>query len=187
MYDKEVTKEFQDKLSANEEHFISELAKLRTGRAHPSMVQDVMVEAYGVQTPMLQLATITTPEPQLIQISPFDPTTLKDISQSIRANQSLGFNPVDDGRVVRIQVPPLTTERRQLLVKQLGEKQEDAMIGLRQARHDAMSTIDRAKKAKEIGDDDASRLQKQIDETMNDAKKQIEEIAKTKEADILTV
>lgn len=187
MNDKDVIKELNDRVKAGEEHLAGELNKLRTGRAHPSMVEGLMVEAYGVPTPLIQVATITTPEPQLIQITPFDPSTMKAIATSIRANQSLGFNPVDDGRIIRIQVPPLTTERRQLLVKQLGEKQEDAMIALRQSRHDALGTIDKAKKDKSIGEDEASRLQKQVDEIINTAKSSYEALAAAKEKDILTV
>lgn len=187
MNDKEVTSELKDKLEQTLEHFQGELNKLRTGRAHPSMVEDVMVEAYGVMQPMKALATITTPEPQLIQISPFDPSTMKDIADSIRKNESLGLNPTDDGRVIRIQIPALTTERRQLIVKQLGEKQEEAMIGARKARHDAMAVVDKSKKAKEISEDDANRAQRQIDDTVNDYKSKIEEKSKAKEADILKI
>ena len=187
MNDKEVFSELKEKLSGVEDHFNGELKKLRTGRAHPSMVEDVLVDAYGVSTPLKQLATITTPEPQLIQISPFDPSTVADISSSIRANQTLGFNPVDDGRIVRIQVPALTTERRQLIVKQLGEKLEEAHIGIRKARHDAMDTVDKAKKAKEIGEDDAKRMQAEIDSQINESKSTIESVAKSKEQEILTV
>jgi ribosome recycling factor len=185
--DKDVTKELDDKLQAGKDHFAGELNKLRTGRAHPSMVEGVMVEAYGVQTPMIQLATITTPEPQLIQISPFDPGTMKDIADSIRKNESLGLNPVDDGRVIRIQIPPLTTERRQQIVKQLGEKQEEAMIALRKARHEAQDTINASKKDRSISEDDAKRVQKQVDDAVNAAKADIEEQAKIKEAEILKV
>ena len=187
MNDKEVTAELKSNLESAKEHFVNELKKLRTGRAHPSMVEDVMVEAYGVMTPLLQLATITTPEPQLIQISPFDPSTVASISTSIRNNQSLGFNPVDDGRIVRIQVPALTTERRQLIVKQLGEKLEEAHIGIRKARHDAIDTVDKAKKSKELGEDDAKRLQNEIDGFVNSAKSEIESLAGAKEAEVLKV
>lgn len=187
MNDKDVTKELDEKLQAGKEHFASELTKLRTGRAHPSMVESVMVEAYGVQTPMIQLATITTPEPQLIQISPFDPSTVKDIADSIRKNESLGLNPIDDGRVIRIQIPPLTTERRQQIVKQLGEKQEEAMIALRKARHEAQDTINAAKKDKSISEDDAKRVQKQVDDTVNAAKADIESMTKVKEEEIMRV
>jgi ribosome recycling factor len=185
--DKEVFSELKDKLSGVQEHFTNELKKLRTGRAHPSMVEDVMVEAYGVMTPLKQLATITTPEPQLIQISPFDPSNVASISASIRNNQTLGFNPVDDGRLVRIQVPALTTERRQLIVKQLGEKLEEAHIGIRKARHDALDTVDKAKKAKEVGEDDAKRMQSEVDAQINSAKSSVESLAKAKETEILTV
>lgn len=187
MNDPTMTKKLNDDLAKSESHFIDELAKLRTGRAHPSMVQDVLVEVYGAATPIIQVATVSTPEPQLIQISPFDPGTLKDIAKSISANQSLGLNPVDDGRVIRIQIPPLTTERRQQIVKQLGEKQEEAYISQRQARQDAMNTVAKAKKDKEIGEDEANRLQKQIDDAISDAKKSIETLAKEKETDILKV
>jgi ribosome recycling factor len=185
--DKEVIATLETKLAGVAEHFSNELTKLRTGRAHPSMVEDVMVEAYGVQSPLKTLATITTPEPQLIQISPFDPSTLQGIAQSIRNNQSLGLNPVDDGRVIRVQIPLLTTERRQQIVKQLGEKQEEAMIGNRKARHEAVETVDRAKKAKEISEDEAKRVQKMIDDTMQKAKTAIESLASAKEKEILTV
>ncbi len=187
MNDKEVFSELKDKLSNTEEHFTGELKKLRTGRAQPSMVEDVMVDAYGVSTPLKQLATITTPEPQLIQISPFDPSTVADISNSIRNNQSLGFNPVDDGRLVRIQVPALTTERRQLIVKQLNEKVEEAQIGIRKARHEALDAIDKSKKAKEIGEDDAKRMQNDVDSQINDTKSSIESLSKAKEQEILKV
>ena len=187
MNDKEVTAELKTRLDSVQEHFVGELKKLRTGRAHPSMVEDVMVEAYGVMTPLKQLATITTPEPQLIQISPFDPSTVAAISTSIRNNQSLGFNPVDDGRLVRIQVPALTKERRQLIVKQLGEKLEEAHIGIRKARHDAIDTVDKAKKAKEIGEDDAKRLQNDIDSQVNSIKSEAESLASAKENEVLTV
>ena len=185
--DKEVLAQLKDDIAKVETHFQEELKKLRTGRAHPSMVEDVMVEAYSTQMPLKQLATVTTPEPQLIQISAFDPGTVESIATSIRNNQSLGFNPTDDGAIVRIQVPPLTEERRSLIVKQLSEKQEDAMIGLRKARHDAISVIDAAKKNKEIGEDEAKRQHGQVDDAINAAKKSVEESAKQKQNEIMTV
>lgn len=185
--DQDVMKELAGNLSKVEAHFQEELKKLRTGRAHPSMVEEVMIEAYGTQMPLKQLATVTTPEPQLIQIAAFDPGTVGAIASGIRNNQSLGFNPSDDGNVVRIQVPALTEERRKLIVKQLGEKQEEAMIGIRKARHDAMGVIDKAKKDKEIGEDDAKRMQKEVDDAVNAAKSTIEAQSKEKESDILKV
>lgn len=168
-------------------HFQEELKKVRTGRAHPSMLDGIVVEAYGAEMPLIQVGSISTPEPQLLQITPFDPNNLAAISTAIRNNQSLGMNPMDDGRVVRVPVPPLTEERRRDYVKLVGAKTEEAMISLRNARHDAMDTIDKAKKDKDIGEDDAKRLQKQVDDAMNAAKADAEAAAKAKEQEILTV
>lgn len=146
-----------------------------------------MVEAYGVQTPLNQVATVTAPEAQLIQISPFDPSNLQAIVSAIRDNQSLGLNPSDDGRLVRVPIPPLTEERRRDLAKQVGQKQEDCMVRLRSVRHEALDIVKEAKKDKDIGEDDAKQLEKQVDEAMNKVKAEVEAAAKAKEADIMTV
>jgi len=167
--------------------FKDECKKLRTGRAHPSMVEGVMAIAYGVPTPLVQLATITTPEPMQIQISPFDPSNVSKIAEAIRNAQDLGFNPTDDGRVVRIQIPALTTERRQQVVKQLNEKKEDCFVSMRQARHDVMDKLKKLKAEKEISEDEQSRGEKMTDEAMNKVKTDVEVFAKSKEAEILTV
>ena len=168
-------------------HFQEECKKLRTGRAHPSMVEGVMAEAYGVMTPLIQLATITTPEPMQLQISPFDPSNVAKIADAIRNAQDLGFNPTDDGRVVRIQIPALTTERRTAVVKQLGEKKEDCFVSMRQARHEVMDKLKKLKADKEISEDDLSRNEKLTDEAMNKAKAEVDAFAKGKEAEIMTV
>lgn len=168
-------------------HFESETKKLRTGRAHPSMLEGVTVEAYGQAMPLIQLANVTAPEAQLIQISPFDPNNLQAISASIRDNQSLGMNPSDDGRIIRVPIPPLNEERRRQIVKQLGEKVEDAMITLRGIRHDAHKTLDEAKKDKDIGEDEHKRLSTKIDEHMAKQKAAIDSLAKAKETEIMTV
>lgn len=183
----EVINQLKTKLAAVTERFSEESKKLRTGRAHPSMVEGVIAEAYGTPMPLVQLATITTPEAQLIQISPFDPSNIQAITQAIRANESLGFNPVDDGRVVRIQVPPLTEERRKQIVKQLSEKQEEAFIGMRKARHEAIDIVSKAKKDKTIGEDDAKRLEKDIEDLITSCKNSIESTSKAKEQEILKI
>jgi ribosome recycling factor len=168
-------------------HFGDELKKLRTGRASASMLDGIMVSAYGVDMPLNQLATLSVPEPQLLQITPFDPTNLAAISAAIRNNQSLGMNPADDGNVVRVTVPPHNEDRRSDIVKQVGQKHEDCMITLRNIRREAMDSIDEAKKAKDIGEDDAKRLSTQVDEAMNAAKAEAETTAKAKEQEIMTV
>lgn len=168
-------------------HFQDELKKLRTGRANAAMLDGVMVEAYGQPMPLIQVASIAVPEPQLLQITPFDPSNLQAIAGAIRNNQSLGLNPTDDGRVVRVPIPPLTEERRRELARQIGGKQEDCMVSLRNIRHDALDAIDKAKKDKEIGEDDAKRLEKQVDDAMNAARSDAEAAAKAKEQELLSM
>lgn len=175
------------KLQAAVSRFQDDLKTLRTGRAHPSMLDGVTIEAYGTQMPLIQAGSITVPEPQLLQITPFDPTNLAAISTAIRDNQNLGLNPMDDGRVVRIQIPPLNEERRRDFVKILGSKVEDCMVSLRNIRHDAQKELDQAKKDRDIGEDEWSRTLKQIDDIMNQAKNDVDAAAKAKETEIMTV
>lgn len=183
----QAVKQADDKFTQAVSHFKDELKKLRTGRASASMLEGVLVEAYGVEMPLNQMATLSVPEPQLLQITPFDPTNLQAISTAIRNNQSLGMNPSDDGRVVRVPVPPLTEDRRRDIVKQVGQKQEECMIALRNVRRDAIDAVDTAKKAKDIGEDDAKRLEKQVDEAMNQTRNEVEAIAKAKEHEIMSL
>ncbi len=180
-------KQYEQRLNQAVAHFGEELKKVRTGRAHASMLDGVMVTAYGTPMPLNQVATVVAPEAQLLQITPFDPNNLQAIASAIRDNPTLGLNPMDDGRVVRVPIPPLTEERRREYVKVLGAKLEDAMIGMRNVRRDAMEAIATAKKDKQIGEDDAKRLEKQVDEAMAKAKADAEAAAKTKETEIMTV
>lgn len=177
----------KSKLNQAVEHFEEELKKVRTGRAHPSMLDGLMVEAYGVQMPLIQIGQVTAPEGQLLQITPFDPGNLQAIATAIRNNQSLGMNPMDDGKVVRVPIPPLNEERRREYVKVVNGKVEETMIAMRNIRHEAIDAIDKAKKDKDIGEDDAKRLQQQIEEAMGKAKAEVEAAAKAKEQEIMTV
>ncbi|HEX4774802.1 MAG TPA: ribosome recycling factor [Candidatus Saccharimonadales bacterium] len=181
----QVVKQAQAKLSQAVERFRDGLKSLRTGRANAAMLDGVMVEAYGTQMPLNQTATISAPEPQLIQITPFDPNNLTAISTAIRNKQDLGLNPADDGRVVRVPIPPLNEERRRELAKQVGQKQEECMIQLRGIRHEALDSINEVKK--QVGEDEAKRLTSQVEEAMNQARTAAEAAAKAKEQEILTV
>lgn len=183
----QVISQTKTKFAQAAEHLREELKKVRTGRAHPSMLDGVMVEAYGTPMPLIQVASITVPEAQLLQITPFDPNNLQAIAAAIRNNPSLDMNPSDDGHVVRVPVPPLNEERRREYVKLVGSKVEDCMVSLRNIRHDAMRSIDQAKKGKEVGEDEAKGLQKQIDEAMSSVKAEVEAAQKTKEQEIMTV
>ena len=181
------TKQYEDKMKQAAEFFNEDIKKVRTGRAHPSMLDGVMVTAYGTAMPLIQVGNITAPEAQLLQITPFDPNNIQAIASAIRDNPTLGLNPSDDGRVVRVPIPALNEERRREYVKVLNGKVEDAMVRLRGVRHDAMDAISKAKKDKEIGEDDAKRLEKTIDDSMNKTRADIEAVAKAKEAEIMTV
>ncbi len=169
------------------ERFKDNLKTLRTGRATAAMLDGITVEAYGSQMPLNQVATIAVPEATLIQLTPFDPNNLEAIADAIRNDSNLGLNPTDDGRVIRVPIPPLTEERRKELAKQVGQKQEECMIALRNARHEAMDTINKAKKDKDIGEDEAKRLISQVEDAMNKVRTEAEVAAKAKEQEIVTL
>jgi len=183
----QIISDAQQKLQQATAFFEQDLKKVRTGRAHAGMLDGVIVTAYGSPMPLNQIANVTAPEAQLLQITPFDPNNLQAIASAIRDNPTLGLNPMDDGRIVRVPIPPLNEERRRELVKTLGGKVEDCMVSLRNIRHDAMDAIASAKKDKAVGEDDAKRLEKQIEDAMNKAKATVEAAAKAKEADIMTI
>lgn len=181
------TDPYEAKMSEAIQHFDDELKKVRTGRAHPSMLDSIKVEAYGQLMPLNQTANVTAPEAQLLQITPFDPSNMAAIQTAIRNDQSLGLNPSDDGRVIRVPIPPLTEDRRRQLVKQTGEKVEEARIALRTIRQDALKDAKRKKDAKEISEDDLKAVEKEIDRLMSEMQAKIDDLFKAKEQDILTI
>ncbi len=181
------TDEYELKMQAAVEHFEHELAKIRTGRAHPGMLDGIKVVAYGTEMPLNQVANITAPEAQLLQITPFDPSNIQAIAASIRNDQSLGLNPSDDGRVVRVPVPPLTEDRRRQLARQAGEKVEEARIALRNVRQDGLKEARAKKEAKELSEDDVKLVEKEFDRLMQEAQGKLDEAFKAKEKDILTI
>lgn len=181
------TDEYELRMQGVTEHFQAELAKVRAGRAHPGMLDGIKVEAYGAEMPLNQVANVTAPEAQLLQITPFDPSNIQQIAAAIRNDQSLGLNPSDDGRVVRVPVPPLTEERRRQLVKQAAEKLEEARIALRSVRQDGLKEAKRKKEGKELSEDDVKLVEKEIDRLISESQAKLEEIFKVKEKDILTL
>ncbi len=183
----QIVSDAQQKFNDALNYFNEDIKKVRTGRAHASMLDGVSVVAYGTPMPLNQVANITAPEAQLLQITPFDPNNIQAIASAIRDNPTLGLNPSDDGRVVRVPIPALTEDRRREYVKVLSGKVEDCMVRLRGIRHDAMDAVSKAKKDKEIGEDDAKRLEKQIDEAMAKTRSDVETASKTKESEIMTV
>ena len=181
------TKPYETKMDTALERLDTELKKVRTGRAHPDMLASVSVEAYGAKMPLNQVSNVTVPEPQQLLVTPFDPSNIAAISAAIRDDQSLGFNPSDDGRVVRVPIPALTEERRREMVKQLGDKVEDCRIALRTVRQDALKDAKRRKEAKELSEDDQKAVEKEFDGLMSSYQTKIDDAFKAKEQEVLTI
>lgn len=181
------TADYEKKMEQALERFTEEMKKVRTGRAHPGILDGVIVEAYGSRMTLLQVANVTAPEPQMLLVQPFDPTNITAITAAIRDNKSLGLNPSDDGHVVRVPIPSLTEERRRDLVKQVGEKAEDAKIALRTARQDGIKEARRQKEAKELSEDDVKAVEKEFDKLIQDKQAEIDRMFKDKEQEVMTV
>jgi len=181
------TKPYDTKFETIILHFEEELKKVRTGRAHPSQLDGIKVEVYGTFMPLNQVANITAPEAQMLQVTPFDPSNIQNICAAIRADQSLGFNPSDDGRVIRVPIPALTEERRRQIVKQTSEKVEEARIAIRNIRQDALKDAKRKKDAKEMSEDDLKRAEKAIDAIVATENSKLDSLFAIKEKEILTI
>ena len=177
------TKEEQKAMAAVIEHFEAELKKVRTGRAHPDMLSGVKVEAYGQWMPLNQVANVTAGDATMLLITPFDPSTIQSISYAIRSDQSLGLNPADDGRVIRVPIPPLTEERRREIVKTASTKVEEAKVQIRNVREDARKDI----KAAELPEDARKRAEKEIDDLTKEYTDKIDATFKAKEAEIMKI
>jgi ribosome recycling factor len=181
------TSKAQQRMSQALEHLHDELKKVRTGRANSAMLEGLNVEVYGQLSPLTHVANIHAMDAQTLSIQPFDPSNLNAISAAIRNEQSLGLNPSDDGKVVRVTMPPMTEERRREVVKHMGETIEHARISLRNIRHDELDAAKKQQKEGDISEDDLKGFQKKLDEQIADFNKQIEEAAKAKEAEIMQV
>jgi ribosome recycling factor len=163
-----------------------ELNGLRTGRATPAMLEDVLVDYYGTPTPLKQLATISAPDARAIMVQPWDKQALRDIERGLMKAEG-GFNPSNDGNIITVPIPPLTQERRQEMVKLLKRKVEDGKVSVRNVRRDAVDTLRKMEKDKAISQDEQRRSQDTIQKTTDAHTRTIEEIGGTKEAEILQV
>lgn len=162
----------------------SNLSGIRTGRANPGLVDSIKVEAYGSQTPLKQLASIGTPEPQQILIRPYDTGTIKEIEKAIVAGD-LGLNPQNDGRVIRLNVPPLSTEVRKKLVARIKELAEEAKVSIRNIRRDANKAADQSEKDKTLTEDERDKLKESVQELTKTFESKVVEMAKAREAEVL--
>lgn len=182
----EVLTETREKMKSTLSVFEEDLQGMRGNRASTALVDRLRVDYYGQETEMRQLATISTPEPMTIMIRPFDKTAVKSIEKAI-IEANVGLNPNVDGQVIRLNMPALTRERRQELVKVLNRRTEDARVAIRNIRRSSNDDIKYLESEKEISEDDSKRGQDRVQELTDEYIKKIEELAKHKEKDILEV
>jgi ribosome recycling factor len=168
------------------EDFRKEMAATRTGRASVKMLDSVTVEYYGSQMPLNQIATVHAPEAQLITVQPFDPSSLGAIEKAIRS-ADLGLNPMNDGKLIRVPVPPLTEERRKDMVKHLHKVLEDHRTAVRNIRRDGNDAIKKALKDKKVTEDEEKRGLEEIQKLTDDEIKKMEDMSKVKEKEVLEI
>lgn len=175
--------EYRKAMEAAIMRFDEQMKKVRTGRAHPDMLASVKAEVYGQFSPLNQVANVSVVDATLLQVTPFDPSTIQAISAAIRNDASLGLNPSDDGRVVRVPVPPLTEERRKEIVKNASSKVEEAKVAIRNVREDARKEL----KTAELPEDVKKRAEKEIDDLTKEFSEKIDTAFKAKSAEIMSI
>ena len=177
------SKEYKTAMNSAVERFKESMKKIRTGRAHPDMLASVKVEAYGQWMPLNQVANITSQGATMLLVTPFDPSTIANISAGIRNDSTLGLNPSDDGHVVRVPIPPLTEDTRKEIVKTASKEVETAKVAIRNIREDARKEI----KSAELSEDVKKRAEKEIDDLTKTYSEKIDSEFKAKEAEIMQI
>ena len=176
----------EEKMEKAAEFLKSELRMLRTGRATPSLVENIKVEYYGTSTPLKQLATISIPNPRSIVIKPFDPSSAGEIQKAIfRAD--LGLSPTSDGKLVRLAVPPLSEETRQQLAASVKKMGEESKVTVRQARRDANKNAEEEKKSGSLSEDDVFNLKEEVQQLTTQYEEQIEKLVAEKAKDLMEI
>jgi ribosome recycling factor len=183
---KELHADLKRRMDKAVEDFQTHLVSLRTGRASVQLLDQVRVDYYGTPTPVTQVAQVTTPESGMIVVQPWDPSLLKEIEKALRAPEH-GFNPQNDGKLIRVPIPPMTEERRKGVVKQLNQELEDHKTALRNVRRDGNDSLKKLAKDKKIGEDEEKRAQDEVQGMLNEEIRRMEEAAKRKEADIMQI
>ena len=174
------------KMARSIEAFKKDLGKIRTGRASFSLLDGIKVDYYGTPTPLPQVGTLSVPESRMITVTPWDSKMVGPIEKAIQAS-GLGLNPSNDGKMVRIPIPPLTEERRKDLVKVVKKMAEDARIAVRNIRRESLEKVKEKEKKKEISEDEMKRWQDRVQKETDSYVKKIEEILKAKEQEIMEV
>jgi ribosome recycling factor len=181
---KDILKDLDKKMKTSIEHFRKELGMLRTGRANIAIFEEIKVNYYGVPTPVNQVATIKVPEPTLIVVQPYDPSLLETLDKAIRGSE-FGFNPLNDGKVLRVPIPPLDEERRRELAKRIGRMLEEEKTAIRNIRRETKEFIEELEKEKEITEDDKFLGLEQIQKLVDETTAKVDELAAAKEKEIL--
>ncbi|MCP2520685.1 ribosome recycling factor [Candidatus Aminicenantes bacterium AC-335-A11] len=181
---KQILKELEKKMIASIDHFKRELSKVRTGRASASILEGIKVDYYGTPTPLNQVSTITVPDPNLITIQPWDPSILGVIEKAIRT-ADLGLNPINDGKIIKVPIPPLDEETRRKIVKHIGKMLEEEKTALRIMRRESKEKIEEAEENKEISEDDKYWGLEKLQELTDLYIKKAEDLAKAKEKEIM--
>jgi ribosome recycling factor len=163
-----------------------DLSGIRTGRASPALVERLAVDYYDTPTPLMQLATISAPEPRLLTIRPFDPSSLKTIERAILASD-LGLNPSNDGKLIRLSIPPLTEERRHELVKVVRNRAEEARVAVRNVRRDVQNDLREFEREKVISEDELRRGETELQKITDRVIEEIHDVDKRKETEVLEV
>ncbi len=182
----DLLKDAERRMEKSVEALQKELGTIRAGRANPALVERVHVDYYGSPTPLQSLATVTAPEPRLLVIQPYDRTSIQAIEKVLRSGE-LGFNPSNDGIVIRIPIPPLTEDRRKEFVKLVRKHAEEARISIRNIRRDDMEHIKKLEKEGEVGVDDTDRGLTQLQKVTDRFVARVDDLAHHKEQDILEV
>lgn len=183
---KEVYKETEGRMKGAIVALEEDLAGIRTGRAHPALVERLQVEYYGMPTPLVQLAAISVPEPRTLLIRPFDASTLKTIEKAILASD-LGLNPSNDGKAIRLNLPPLTEERRRDLVKVVHNRAEDARVAIRNIRRDSIKDLHEFEKEKMISEDERKTGEEELQKLTDQYIEEVNWVSARKEKEILEV
>jgi len=182
----DVIVEMAEKMEKSIDSFKKELSKVRTGRASISLLDGISVDAYGSPMPMNQVATMTIPESRMIAIQPWDPQMVPAIEKAIMAS-NLGLTPANDGKVIRLTIPQLTEERRKELVKQVRKVAEEFRVAIRNVRREAIDTLKKQKKDKDISEDDLFKLQDDAQKETDTYVKQIDAVTENKEKEMMEV
>jgi len=183
---KETIKEAETRMKSAIQALTDDLAGIRTGRASPALVEHLPVEYYGTSTPLMQLASISVPEPRTLMIRPFDVTTLKSIDRAILASD-LGLTPNNDGKVIRLNLPPLTEERRRDLVKVVHSRLEESRVAVRNIRRDLMKDLREFEKEKLITEDDLNTAETELQKLTDKNIQQIDGVGEHKQKEIMEV